>query len=171
MRVVLTGSGMSKSLEPIGDTRSGGVHGREAPEELVLSHPAEPIDDGREMSPSRARPSRDEDLEDFPEDPPRDDPPREGGTNECPKGKLPLLLLSRAGFANAWPTDVVCCGDTAAASRGDVLTDPFGCCTCARTSFQLSLFPGRFGSVAIKSVEPYVDIALILEHTYPSTAR
>jgi len=159
MKVVLMGFGINSALSPIGDgARSGGVLGREASEELVdVSHPEPPEDGLEEMSPSRARPSREEDLEDFPgsEEPPREEPPREDDKPDEPNGKKPLLKLCRTGLANACPTALVCVGgETAAASRGEVLTDPLGCWTCARTSFQAIRIPGRLGSVAMTSEDP-----------------
>lgn len=58
-----------------GQVGSGGLRGLDVPEEFerLSQHPDEHRD---EMSPSRAM-SRDEDLEDLPDDPPREESPRE----------------------------------------------------------------------------------------------
>jgi len=55
---------------------SGGVFDREGSEEFVDVSRRE--DDREEMSASRAT-SREEDRDDFPDEPPRDEPPREDG--------------------------------------------------------------------------------------------
>lgn len=52
----------------------GGVGGLDCPEEFVeLSQP--PDEHRDDISPSLARASRDEDLDDLPEEPPLDEPP------------------------------------------------------------------------------------------------
>lgn len=112
---------------------SGGVRGLDATEEFVLVS-QQPDEQRDEMSPSLAM-SREDDLEDFPEEPPRDEPPPEGALG-------PILLLGRRGAVTRPPVAGRLPGlggdafakDPALLKGGDVLTDPSGCCTLSRTS-------------------------------------
>jgi len=71
------GSGIRSPFDPDGEgAMSGGVQGRDISEEFVdVSQP--PEEQREEMSPSLATASREEDLEDFPEEPPLEVPSRE----------------------------------------------------------------------------------------------
>mmetsp|Transcript_48550 Transcript_48550/g.150004 ORF Transcript_48550/g.150004 Transcript_48550/m.150004 type:complete len:193 (+) Transcript_48550:612-1190(+) len=135
-KLVLMGFGISNPLEVLGDgAASFGERARGGSEELVevSQHPEEQRE---EMSPSREYPSRDrpsrvksqeDDLDDFPEEHPREPPPEE----EAPRTPLrlgrrrPARPPTEAGRKRRG-------GDTAEAGPppfriAGVLTDPSGC--------------------------------------------
>lgn len=94
----------------------------------------QPDEHREEMSPSRALwlPSSEEDLDDFPEDPPFEEPPREEGALPEPVvGRLLPLELRRPGLPKPWLAGLGRGGDTVAPMpplmRGEVLTEPSGC--------------------------------------------
>jgi len=162
------GSGMSSPFDPDGEgdgtlpsvvtTSSRGVSPWDITEEFVAvsDQPPAPEEHREEISPSRPLLSREEDLEDFPdercEEPPReprDEPPLE----EAPRDEPPPLILPLAGrpsLPRLQPSGrgrggefVTSCGQLL--KGGEVLTEPSGFCT----SFLASLHvfpPGRFSA-------------------------
>mmetsp|Transcript_26087 Transcript_26087/g.77976 ORF Transcript_26087/g.77976 Transcript_26087/m.77976 type:complete len:142 (-) Transcript_26087:234-659(-) len=141
MRLVLMGFGISSPLEVHGDavrigwSASGGDRAPDGSEELV-DVSQQPDEQREEMSPSPERPSRDwpsrvmsreEDLDDLPDEPPRE-PPREEALRRP-------LRLGRRRPAGPEPTEAGRSkrgGDTAEAgppplSTAGVLTDPSRC--------------------------------------------
>mmetsp|Transcript_9570 Transcript_9570/g.17481 ORF Transcript_9570/g.17481 Transcript_9570/m.17481 type:complete len:152 (+) Transcript_9570:475-930(+) len=125
---VLTGSGIKRAFDPLGDgATSGGVRGRDCSEEFV-DVSQQPEEHRDEISPSYAL-SREEDREDLPEEPPLDEPSREEpGPLTCPTGPLTLmrLILPRptlAGLSREGDTPAV----TPPLIRGEVRTEPSGC--------------------------------------------
>lgn len=125
---VLIGSGIRRAFDPLGDgATSGGVRGRDCSDEFV-DVSQQPEEHREEISPSYAL-SREEDLEDLPEEPPLEDPSREEpGPLTCPTGPLALMR-----FILPIPTlaGLVRDGDTPAVMppliRGEVRTEPSGC--------------------------------------------
>lgn len=139
MTLVLIGSGISRPLVPDGEghgpSGSCGLLGLGGSEEFV-DVSQQPEEHRDEMSPSRAM-SRDEDLDDLPEEPPLDDPPREDAeapppaATPTPLGRLTPTLCEGVSLGRG--------GDTAAAAplclnTAGVLTEPSGCWTDPHTS-------------------------------------
>ena len=134
------GSGMSRAFDPEADgvsIRFSGVRGRDMPEEFVDVSQPWPEEHREEMSPSRACGSRDEDLEDFPEEPPRDEPPLDEQAAPPPPPAVTMppraTFPSGSNFPRPRPAGHGRGGEVAAGGAapllkgGDVLTEPSGC--------------------------------------------
>lgn len=142
---------MSKAFSPNAEgVQVSGVRGRDIPEELVEVSQPFPEEHREEMSPSRACGSREEDLDDLPEEPPREEPPREEQAAPeltcLPRGSnlpMPPRLAGRGRGG-----DVVAGGAAPLLNDGEVLTEPSRCCTRSQTSLHFKPPPGRFGATA-----------------------
>jgi len=148
------GSGISNPFEPDGEgSASGGVLGLDCSEEFVEVSP--PDEQRDEMSPSLGSLSWDDDLDDFPEDPPRDEPPLEehAGPMALPTMLSDLLTPRTTGLG----------GDAAAGvpllKFGDARTAPSGCCTRSRASLHVKPPPGLLGRAPRLSSGPLVVMA------------
>merc|ERR1719401_926358 len=143
------GSGINKALEldgsgvrnPFASTtmssRGVSVSRDICSEEFVeVSHA--PDEQREDMSPSRAT-SREDDLEDFPDERPLEEPePPLDVVDDAPPPAPLSTRPARPSLSRIWLAGHGRCGELVGAVQplkgGDVLTDPSGFCTCSHTS-------------------------------------